>query len=136
MTNLPNSLPAAERAAHRAKWGSYNDPPPNLTRIEPSEFWAEFARYGFSERREFRLFVIPLEGEPAWIQSVHLLFGAGDAGFAITAASRDHGRTYEPKFYKFFLCEHAIEHVATTGNCLNRYRCSKCGWTYEVDSSG
>jgi DnaJ-class molecular chaperone len=32
-------------------------------------------------------------------------------------------------------CVHAMEHVRNTGNCLNLYRCVKCGREHEIDSS-
>lgn len=34
-------------------------------------------------------------------------------------------------------CSHLrTEHVATTGNCLNRYKCLDCGAIFDIDSSG
>jgi DnaJ-class molecular chaperone len=31
---------------------------------------------------------------------------------------------------------HEWKHVRNTGNCLNLYRCEKCGKEWEIDSSG
>lgn len=33
-------------------------------------------------------------------------------------------------------CLHEMQHYKNTGNCLNEYKCSKCGKIEEVDSSG
>jgi hypothetical protein len=34
------------------------------------------------------------------------------------------------------LCVHDYNRADNLGNCVNRYRCSKCGHAIEVDSSG
>lgn len=34
------------------------------------------------------------------------------------------------------LCDHAWKYIATLGNCLKRYECTKCGHFDTVDSSG
>lgn len=31
-------------------------------------------------------------------------------------------------------CGHDYEHLATVANCLNRYRCRKCGAVHDIDS--
>lgn len=32
-------------------------------------------------------------------------------------------------------CGHDLEHIGTVANCLNRYRCLKCGAVHDIDSS-
>jgi len=39
------------------------------------------------------------------------------------------------RFFLFAECEHEMRHVTKLGRCFNRYACSKCGYTEDVDSS-
>jgi len=74
------------------------------------------------------------------MSSVHLFYGAGETGYGLVHRyhydkSSPVGYRYVLETYKFFLCDHDIKHVRTVANCLNEYTCTKCGWTYQVDSS-
>lgn len=143
MTRVPS------RDRHEKTWGAYNDAPPNFQPCDPNEFWHWYSLYGFYADREFRQFVIPDAPHPAPVRimtgpkpmaSVHLYFAAGNTGYGLVLKhhydkNSPVGYRYEQLTYKFYLCEHDIEHIGTPANCLNRYCCRKCGWTYEVDSS-
>jgi len=39
-----------------------------------------------------------------------------------------------PTFFRFG-CDHDYQHSTNLGNCYNRYECTKCGFTKDVDSS-
>lgn len=140
--------PNPEAAAHAERWGSYNDAPPNFQPCDPNEFYHWYSCYGFYAPREFRQFVIPDTLSPevqrhltgGRMESVELYYGAGDTGYGVV-----HRHEYDPASpvgyrytvatFKFYLCDHDVVHVRTVANCLNEYRCQRCGWTYQVDSS-
>ena len=129
----------------KAKFGGYNQPPPNLKPCTASEFWQYFSTYGLpsSNQQEFRQFVIPGDER---MSSVHLYHTAGDQGFAIVvdwiytqrnlATGEEARSVYTPRFFKFAVCEHDVVHSRKLGNCYNEYKCTKCDWTFSVDSSG
>jgi hypothetical protein len=136
----------AARKAHEDKWGRYNDPPPNFQPCSANEFWHWHSMYGVYADREFRQFVVP-GGPNKWMESVQLFYGAGDTGYGLftthkyvpsmSGPAKVHEvYEYTPHFYKFYLCDHEVKHLRNVGDCLNEYTCTKCGWTYEVDSSG
>jgi len=44
---------------------------------------------------------------------------------------------YKDKLRYFYIgCKHHYKEVATSGNCMHRYKCFNCGHEYTVDSSG
>jgi len=128
-----------EREEHQAKFGGYNDPPPNFQPCDPDEFHHWFSSYGFFANREFRQFVVP-GGPNKWVESVYLYYGKGDAGYATFytyeySPESKAGYKYTVHYYKFYICDHEVKHTRNLGRCYNEYQCTKCGWTYAVDSS-
>lgn len=61
-------------------------------------------------------------------RSVHLMWAHDETGFAFVNTD---------KTIRIFLfgCVHEMEQHSNDGRCLNTYRCSKCGYMRQVDSS-
>ena len=134
---------------HEEKFGGYSWCPPNFQPCEPGEFWSFFGSYGTVCPQEHRQFVLPDEVPTEKVHramgskpmsSVHMFYGSGDKGYAVVVDYWDYDENkpvpYVPRFFKFYLCDHEIKHTRNLGNCYNEYQCTKCGWTYNIDSSG
>lgn len=139
-----------ENQEHVQKFGGYNDPPPNWTPISMDEFWHWYSMYGLLAPREHRQFVIPepvtnspMDTSPiCTLSSVQLFFAPGDQGYALVLDWKYAVKkglteiTYAPRAFKFFLCEHKMYETAESWMFLHVYKCSECGLTKTVDSSG
>lgn len=55
-------------------------------------------------------------------------YGGGMAMFT------PHDSRYPPEFFSWNKCNHKYRRI-NLGNCYNRYTCTECGASYEVDSS-
>ena len=131
-------------ARHSGK--HYNDFPLNMRECSSSEFWHWFGTYSqvAQEHRQPQYDLaddMPYGGH--W-GNLTLLYSDRDCteGYAFTT-QWDHTRTksgkqapndFWPRFFKFGPCMHhyAEKNIA---QCLRRYTCTKCGKSYEVDSS-
>jgi hypothetical protein len=107
-------------------------PLPNLKASDEKSFWGWRASYSF--QGEAWMGQIKIGGEYANV----ILFYVGhsrfiDGGFAVAIF-----RNYQKERVEYFewrSCEHEFSRK-NIGNCLNKYTCSKCGKSYDVDSSG
>ncbi len=151
-------ISADVQAAHQAKFGGYNDAPPNFQPCPAEEFWRWFSSYVI-DMQEHRQFVIPdvpqarpvniyddatPKGKP--ISNVVLYFKHDDTGYGLVV-NYDRALNPTPAFYKFFLCDHEWSEISGQeaqkrglyhgGSCFHVYECAKgCGMHHAVDSSG
>jgi len=129
-----------QQYAHLQKWGGhYNHLPPNVREIS----FEEFAQSGFftwcKEGMEFRQVsfkdVDPknlLKPVSDGLHSITMFYMNHDSHFIMM--SDYWGKTV--RFFTFTDCYHEYDCGVGTGNCLHLYTCKKCGYKWEVDSSG
>ena len=129
---------------HVKRWGGFNSPPPGFQEITAEEF----ARSGFftwcKEGIEFR------QIDPKQIDENSLLSPV-KCYMSITLFYMNHGDHYgittddsrkQVRYFKFAECYHdwkeisAAEAGKTAFNCYHYCKCSKCGASWEYDSSG
>ncbi len=127
-----------QREAHHAKTGQYNEFPPNWREVDEKEYVQKGMRRVYSPRMvEFRQVVmrgLPDDRNPEGRDYYHNLnlewFHDGNG----SAYTFDYWAG-KMRYFFFATCEHTMAHVSRDGNCLNTYRCTKCGYTNQVDSS-
>ena len=133
-----------EIVAHEAKWGRFNFCPPGFQEITPEEF----ARSGFftwcKVGIEFRQLCVENVDQTKMLTPVpHMM--------SITLFYMNHGEHYgmandywgnKVRYFKFADCYHDWKEIspAEAGkpslNCYHYCKCSKCGASWEYDSSG
>lgn len=143
LTNAMKSAISAGLTApdkeHVAKFGGFNDFPPNWRPCNPSDFWGKFSHYGVGELTEYRqMGRLEVGGKP--LVGATLFFYADGTGLAVHvnwthAKNPNDGYTYSPQFYQFHFCDHEFETVASRMH-YNESKCRKCGYVNIVDSSG
>jgi hypothetical protein len=124
----------------------YNDFPLNMREISPAQFWNWYGTYT-PVAQEFR--------QPQYDRNEDMTYGGHwgnlmmfytdydyTEGYAFTT-QWDHTRTtsgykapndFWPRFFKFGPCiHHYVE--KKIDKCLHRHTCTKCGKSYEIDSS-
>jgi hypothetical protein len=125
-------------AGWEEKWGGYNDFPPNWHEITEAEFAQSHFFIYSPDYVEFR----QMFRKHDTVVGATLYFMYDGVGYGIV---HDYwGRKIH--YYKFALCEHkfteltqkecAQKGIQHFGNCYHVYRCTKCGFTNSVDSSG
>jgi hypothetical protein len=114
----------------------FNDFPPNMREISPSDFWHWFGSYQ-PAGTEFRQ---PIVDRGFW-GNLTLLFSnhAMTEGYAFTThwdpvSGHNGPNDFWPRFFRFGICIH-VDTASTIGNCLRKYTCKKCGRSYTIDSS-
>ena len=131
---------------HEAKWGKYNDFPPNIQEITEGEF-AQSMFFSYDPTMtEYRQVVRRKSGEPDPVKlcansGLKLFYFHDNTGIAMCHdyyAKKVH-------YFKFFLCEHTyieLSHAQATaeghyhgGRCYHVLKCSKCGLVTAHDSS-
>lgn len=129
---------SAHDPEHEKEWGRYNDSLPNLIELTIEQFaQSTFFTYAFAAH-EFRQIDSKLFNQGKIFKAVKGLvsvqifyINAPDvAGFILMNNYWD--KTV--RYFTFTKCLHEYKGVKT-GNCLYQYTCTKCGYTYEVDSS-
>ncbi len=71
----------------------------------------------------------------------HLLVYFADAynrqngGFAVAVIRNGYPKPSDVRYYEWSACKHDFR-SKNIGNCLNRYTCTKCGVSHDIDSSG
>lgn len=142
-----------EDADHTKLFGRWGDVPPNLKEITIKEFSKSFYDIYSPLIIEFRQFVFP--GELA-SSSCFLYIYWDNSGLIIRPIREneewDHSercfKKYKAKvkYYSFASCIHEYMELNSKqatkegrvhfGNCYHIYKCSKCGFIYEQDTSG
>lgn len=134
-----------EREAHETKWGRYNDAPPNFTEITAEEF----ARSGF-----FTWCKVGMEHRqimPDRIGNSKMLNPITNGVLGISLFYMNHGENFgiandywanKVRYFKFADCFHDWKEISAKEagkpslNCYHYCKCSKCGASWEYDSSG
>lgn len=124
---------------HEKEWGRYNDSLPNLIELTTEQFaQSSFFIYAFTahEFRQIRAeefnkgkIFSPIKGQLVSVQ-IFYIKSPSEAGFILMNNYWD--KTV--RYFTFTKCLHEYKGVKT-GNCLYQYTCTKCGASYEVDSS-
>ncbi|BCH33173.1 hypothetical protein MesoLjLc_51030 [Mesorhizobium sp. L-8-10] len=112
----------------RAPW-----PLPNMKPSSEREFWGWRASQSF--KAEAWADSLRVDGEPATLLIFYLdnsLFKAG--GFAVTVIYRGTVAD-EARYFSWRACDHDYK-ITSSRNCWREYTCTKCGASYDVDSSG
>jgi tRNA U34 2-thiouridine synthase MnmA/TrmU len=118
----------------REDYGGYNDLPPNFKEITYQDFIdSQFFTYTPQLIDNRQAYNVDKKGNRVGnYRGLHLyLFGDG-TGIAIEKYY-DNGK-WALKYHKFAKCEHEYTEK-TIGRCLHEYKCKKCGYTEEIDSS-
>ena len=132
-----------ELKAHETKWGRYNFAPPGFTEITAEEF----AQSGFftwcKEGIEFRQLCSENIDQSKMLTPVKTMMG-------ITMFYMNHGDNYaiandyygkQVRYFKFADCYHDWKEISAKEakkpafNCYHYNKCTKCGATWEYDSS-
>jgi hypothetical protein len=111
-------------------------PLPNMKPIKDTEFWSWRTSYTFSGEVWAGSRRIDIDGKPTWANLMVYWLGHGHyegGGFAV-AVVRDY-QAEKVLYFDWRACEHTFAQK-NIGNCLNRYTCTKCGASHDVDSSG
>ena len=108
-------------------------PLPNLELSSEKEFWGWRASQGFKAEAWCGHYTV--FGEPAtlliyWLDNSFYANG----GFAVAVIYRGTVAD-EARYFSWRTCVHDFNHQRT-GNCQYKYTCTKCGVSYDVDSSG
>jgi hypothetical protein len=114
-------------------------PLPNLKKITEAEFW--HWRTSYTPCAEANLLQIQLAkvdpeskfGHPQWGTPIVYFLNHSEligGGFVVVHEYNYSRVTY----YTWSACDHTFQ-GKTIGNCLNRYTCTKCNNSYEIDSS-
>lgn len=77
-------------------------------------------------------------GQEVTYVSGHFIYFHNETGLAyLYVVRKKDGKQFTDSAYEWWDigCDHEDEHVANLGNCYNRYKCKKCGYTHDVDSS-
>ena len=112
----------------KTQWDALPWPLPSMRRIDDMQMWSRLTLHSpkawiYAGRQR-------IDGEGA---DVTLLWDDTESmtngGFAVLRFEKriDH--------YSWMTCDHSFSR-RSVGNCLHLYTCSKCGASYEVDSSG
>jgi hypothetical protein len=131
----------ADRENHEKRWGNFNAAPPGFTEITAEEF----AQSGFfmwcKVAQEYRQIV------PENIDQTKLLSPITHV-FSITLFYMNHGDHFgiandywgkKVRYFKFAECFHDWQETSAPAgqawNCYHYCKCSKCGDSWEYDSS-
>jgi hypothetical protein len=128
-----------EAKAHKEANGGFNSPPPNFREVTASEWAASMPHDWTPTLVEMRQIWFDNDGNklPSYIQ-VQLYFRYDGTGWGVSTSTKynHETRTTEGSVtYYLFGCAHDWDHGVTTGRCLHRYTCKKCGAERVVDSS-
>ena len=135
---VPAYAPETLSASITAKFGGFNDVPPNWHEVSEAEFAKSMAFHYEPIATEFRQFIPP--GDKTYA-SVTLYFMHDGTGWAMV---NDYwgGKI---RFFLFFACDHtmrelskaecATEGLYHAGRCFHVSKCTKCGYVSSVDSS-
>lgn len=116
--------------------GHSNKLPPNFEEVSSDEFWSWFSYHYHICAWALRYIV----NEP----KQHSLYGKSLTMFIDLQKRNGYGFSKEvenakgvtPKLYfKFYDCDHSMKLYTNLGNCLNQYKCEKCGFSETIDSS-
>lgn len=131
---------------HEKEWGGYNDSLPNLEEITAEQFsqsgfftWCfsgmehrQITPENFNKGKIFSPVKVFVNAKIFYMNSPH------EAGFLITSDYWDK----KVRYFKFAKCFHNYKEItaAEAGrpamNCYHYCKCTKCGQSYEYDSSG
>lgn len=103
-----------------------NEPFPNW-RFITSEQFAQADFWTYSPFAIINKTIV--EGKRGYINYLCFLFPDG-TGYGIS-----HNYWEKTIQYVAFGCDHNMKLVENLGRCYNRYTCSKCGFTQDIDSS-
>jgi hypothetical protein len=120
---------AGEEKSKKAEeeFGRFNEAPPNLKEITSEEFYFQFLTWPAS----YTMYKQVLNHPKEKFLDLHMFIYSGKKGVAISG-----GRGGEPpRFWSFAVCVHDFEEKKI-GNCLHSFKCKKCGYYKEIDSSG
>lgn len=137
-----------DRKEIEAKFGKYNDFPPNWQPCDPAYFWGKFMSYSQSGE-EYRQMMRPEKhiqefppnayGQKT-IRNARLYFYNDDTGLAMVQ-DYDYKKMEDrqPLLYKFAVCDHDAhgwESVPSKSYmCYHVSKCKNCGMERAVDSS-
>jgi hypothetical protein len=127
VTQFCGHLSIDPKSHHYIDW-----PLPNMKSSTEKDFWGWRSTWGFAG--EAWGGQIKIDGQWATI----LLYFCGEGGhngkggFAV-AVYREYKRE-RVEYFTWSHCDHVYE-GSRLGNCWHKYTCSKCGHSYEVDSS-
>lgn len=127
MTDKLIALEVLDNAKHISLWGDYNDVPTGFKEITELEFArSSFFSYCITkvESRQMRI----ADDQP--LLDVRLFYMNDNTQFAMGHNSRTGKVTY----YRFG-CEHEYVETNNYAKCLHNYKCKKCGYETEIDSS-
>lgn len=133
---------AEELRAHEAKWGRFNDAPPGFMEITAEQFatggfftWCKVAQ-------EFRQISVENIDQSKMLAPVKYFLG-------VTMFYMNHGPHFamaryddRVRYFQFADCYHDWKEISAKEagkpafNCYHYCKCSKCGASYEYDSSG
>jgi hypothetical protein len=125
---------------------------PNREEVDERDFWGWRSSYSFkAECWLGHVKVLDKDpnsalGNPAWGTLILYLIDhstMAGGGFAVLydynardwKAKEDKPGSKSVRYFKWVACEHDFVEK-NIGNCLHRYTCKKCGYSYDVDSSG
>ena len=123
------------KRSREKKCGGYNAFPPNWQEITEAEFWEEFASISWD--MDYRQ-MLPYDNHMVAVVSARIFwpkYGDDEGLGLVEQYDRETHKHVTPKFYKFYVCDHEWEHVATPFRCYREYVCKKCGATNAIDSS-
>lgn len=107
-------------------------PLPNMKTSDEKSFWGWRSSYSFNAEA----WCGSKKVGDDWATILVYYLGHSDfigGGFAVAVF-----RNYQKERVEYFTwkaCDHSFSEK-NVGNCLHRYTCSKCGESYEIDSSG
>lgn len=115
-----------------------NSPPYNLKEVSSDEWWRWYGHYHHVAEWGgiWLLRNLPSELEHLRSKNLELLYHPErKEGIAYIKRVERSVEVTPTMFFKFAVCEHDFRRTGL-GNCLHEDKCSKCGYSYTVDSSG
>lgn len=116
--------------------GHSNKLPPNFTEVSSDEFWRWFSQHYHLCSWALHWIVKEDKGHPFYGAQLTLFVNEHERnGFGFVKRVSEALYVTPKTYFRFFDCEHDMQHVANLGRCLNSYKCSKCDFRETIDSS-
>ena len=127
--------PAAKRLRELVKSRRFEDLP-HLRETTARDFWGHLSTWGMpAAQARLDPHKIPTNGNHNWASAILFFVDHSEligGGFAVLSIYSGPGAGMQ-RFFRWRVCDHTFERKEI-GRCLNRYTCTQCGESYEVDS--
>jgi hypothetical protein len=123
-------LEGDDRREHASKWGDYNDIPYGWQEVDEEKFIHHFHNATIAKIENRQMYRRDENDVAVELLQGRLFFTYNEPHVALVVS-----KDYKTFRYFLFGCDHDWKFVENLGRCYNRYKCSKCGRQWDIDSS-